>query len=275
VRTLALTRAYRLDSGTSAAQAAADPANRLLWRHSPRRLDAEELRDTALAAAGTLDRSPPEASPAKALKVIELRNNGPEARRLGELAAASHHRSVYLPLLRGLAPRPLEVFDFAEQGMVTGRRDTTTVATQALYLLNDPFVRRQSLALAERLLAYSDIDDTERVNRAYRWTLARTATSSEIERTLRFLMEYETESAAAPAAAAGPASPDALAANTPDSSAAADSPAKKKPPENPDDADQSDEQVREEIVQASNPRAAAWASFCQALLGSAEFHYLK
>ena len=107
----------------------------------------------------TLDLARPEASPAKDLKVIELPNNGPIARRLGEKAAASTHRSVYLPLLRGLTPTSLEVFDFAEQGMVTGSRDTTTVATQALYLLNDPFVRRQSLDLAERLLRRDELDD--------------------------------------------------------------------------------------------------------------------
>jgi hypothetical protein len=44
---------------------------------------------------------------------------------------------------------------------------------------------------------------------------------------------------------------------------------------NPDEADQTDEAVVEDTVQASSPRAAAWASFCQALIGSAEFRYLK
>ena len=72
-------------------------------------------------------------------------NNGPLAQTILEEAGASKHRSIYLPLLRGMTPRSLEVFDFAEQGMVTGSRDTTTVATQALYLLNDPFVRQQAL----------------------------------------------------------------------------------------------------------------------------------
>src|SRR3712207_7398450 len=60
--------------------------------------------------------------------------------------------SVYLPLVRGVTPQALAVFDFAEQGMVAGSRETTTVAPQALYLLNDPFVRRRALAPAERAL---------------------------------------------------------------------------------------------------------------------------
>ena len=61
-------------------------------------------------------------------------------------------RSVYLPLLRGITPRPLEAFDPVDQTLVTGRAQVTTVPGQALYLLNSSFVRRQSLALAERLL---------------------------------------------------------------------------------------------------------------------------
>src|SRR4029077_9147622 len=91
-----------------------------------------------------------------------------EARRLAEQARASLHRSVYLPLLRGLVPRSLEVFDFVEQGMTTGNRDTTTVAPQALYLLNDPFVRQQSLTLTERLFQRTDLDDAGRIQWAYR-----------------------------------------------------------------------------------------------------------
>ncbi len=214
------------------------------------------------------------ASPAKDLKVVELRNNGPEARQLSNLAVASRHRSVYLPLLRGLVPRPLEVFDFAEQGMVTGRRDTTTVATQALYLLNDPFVRRQSLGLAQRLLDRSDDDDTARINRAYRLTLARTATVPEIERALRYLSDFAANTGTVPASTP-PAQPTLVAAADTGQGDAEAQGEKKKPPQNPDEMEQSDEPVRDEIVTTANPRMAAWTSFCQALLGSAEFQYLK
>jgi hypothetical protein len=232
VRALVLTRAYRLGADTPAANVAVDPGNRLVWRHSPRRLDAEELRDAVLAAAGTLSLARPEASPARELKVVEMRNDGPEARRLGDQALASLHRSVYLPLVRGVPPRSLEVFDFAEQGMVTGSRDTTTVVTQALYLLNDPFVRRQSLALAWRLLREQG-DDPGRIALAYRLTLGREPTAKEVRRARDYLADYE---------------------------AAADTPVI---------AD------KEETIRPPDARSAAWMSFCQALLGSAEFRYLK
>jgi cytochrome c553 len=191
VRAIVLSRVYQLGSDASRPNLDADPANRLLWRHSPRRLSAEEIRDAMLAAADTLDRVRPTGSPAQELKVMELGNNGPEARKLAEQGRASRHRSVYLPLLRGLTPTSLEVFDPAEQGMVSGSRDATTVAPQALYLLNDPFVRRQSLALAERLLGRNDLDETGRIGAAYRLTLGRSGTAKEVERARAYLDAYE------------------------------------------------------------------------------------
>jgi hypothetical protein len=191
VRAIVLSRAYQLSSEATPAHRAVDPANRLVWRHSPRRLAAEEIRDAMLAVAGKLERSRPMASPAKDLKVMEMRNNGPEAKRLGTEALASPHRSVYLPLVRGLVPQALEVFDFAEQGLVTGRRDTTTVAPQALYLLNDPFVRRQAQALAARLQQNADVDEVGRIHLAYRQTLGRLPTTGEAERARRYLSEYD------------------------------------------------------------------------------------
>jgi cytochrome c553 len=192
VRALVLSRAYQLSAETTAANVAVDPANRLLWRHSPRRLDAEEIRDAMLAVAGKLDLSRPKGSAAMDLKVTELSNISPLAKKLEEEAKKSLHRSIYLPLLRTLTPRALEVFDFAEQGLVTGSRDSTTVATQALYLLNDPFVREQSQALASRLIQ-NDLDEDGRIHLAYQLTLNRTATEKEVPRARSYLKDYEAD----------------------------------------------------------------------------------
>jgi hypothetical protein len=281
IRSLMLSRAYQLGSEGVAANLAADPANRLVWRHNPRRLTAEELRDAALAAAGKLDLSRPEASAAKDFQVVELRNNGPEASKLAEFSLVSTHRSVYLPLLRGITPRSLDVFDFADQGMVTGDRDATTVATQALYLLNDPFVRRQALALAEDVLSHGASDDRERVNLAFRRALARPATAQEIERALAYLADYQAGATEQLALASPGAELSAVPAgpgpSTGDASEVAteEVPAAKKPPANPDEIDQTDAPASEEVVEASTPQAAAWASFCQALFASAEFRFLQ
>jgi len=294
VRKLALSRAYQLGSESSDTNQNVDPSNRLVWRHSPRRLDAEEIRDATLAVAGKLERGRPAGSLAKELKVMELPNNGPLARRLGDEARASRHRSLYLPLLRGLTPTALEVFDFAEQGMVTGRRDTTTVAPQALYLLNDPFVRQQSLALAERLLQSIENDDGNRVQQAYRLILGRSANEQEIERVKGYLADFESTSrplfAATPDAtlalarrdvkaseAETPGVPSSRSSSTGNDTTANTPPAKPKaaPPVNPDQDVLEDAPVTEEVIQASNPKTAAWASFCQVLIGTAEFRYLK
>jgi mono/diheme cytochrome c family protein len=256
VRAVVLSRAYQLSAEAPAELLAVDPDNRLVWRHSPRRLEAEEIRDAMLAAGGNLNRTRPLASVAKKLKVKEMQNNGPEAKLLSGAVLASTHRSIYLPLVRGVVPTALEVFDFAEQGMVTGRRDTTTVAPQALYLLNDPFVRRQSLLLANRLLRRTDLNDDRRINLAYRLAMGRPATSREIERVKDYLAEYE---AAARQIKPLPPKPPA-----------------KKPNNNAgQQAKQANPPAQQPPPRSIDPRTAAWASFCQVMLASAEFRYLQ
>ncbi len=276
VRSVVLSHAYQLGSSTTPVHVNADPSNKLVWRHSPRRLHAEEIRDATLAASGTLDHSRPTGSAAQELKVIEMRNNGPEAKQILEAAKASSRRSVYLPLVRTLVPPSLEVFDFADQGLVTGSRETTTVPTQALYLLNDALVRRQALELADRLLAKSGLDEAQRLQEAYLRTLNRPATGSEIERARFYLSEYAalagTLQAEQFAKAAIPTLPaDALtviAAAKPNANAS------NAQVVNPDDVEQTEEVVADDVIQAKDPQTAAWASYLQALLGTAEFRYV-
>jgi len=269
VREIVLSRTYRLSSETSPLALQTDPGNKFLWRHSPRRLAAEEIRDATLAASGQLDLSPASGSPAQNLKMVEIQNNGGEAKRLAELADFSVHRSVYLPLLRAMTPASLAVFDFAEQGMVTGRRDVTTVAPQALYLLNDPFVRRQARSLAERVLQPANLSADERIDLAYRLAVARKPTTLEVARVKDYLADYAAAASGAPLVATPNKETVAAAAaesTTPtDEVPGAGEPVKqprRKPQSNP-------------ALKAENPEEAAWASFCQALFGSAEFRYLK
>src|SRR6185295_16444903 len=133
-----------------------------------------------LASAGKLELKPPTGSPAKELRMVEMRDNGVEARTIHEKADHGLYRSIYLPLLRGVTPKPLEAFDPVQQSLVTGQRETTTVPTQALYLLNSTFVRQQSLALAERVLAENDKFDTEWIQQIYRRILGRSPSEQEL-----------------------------------------------------------------------------------------------
>lgn len=289
IRQVVLTRAYRLSSESTPEHLTADPENRLVWRHSPRRLSAEEIRDAQLAASGTLDAARESGSPAKELRVIELRNNGPEAKKIVDYANASLKRSVYLPLLRTIVPKSLEVFDFAEQGLVTGARDTTTVPTQALYLLNDSFVRKQALVLAELLVAKADVTNDQRIDEAYLRILGRHAQPEEVERARGYIAEFSSEAQVALADAFA-AQADAVATSEtrvatdsqkPDTavtdvnSALAAAQAQAAQLANPDDVAQEEEVVVEAPIVARDANTAAWHSFVQALVGSAEFRYVR
>ena len=241
VRAIVLSRAYQLSADAPARHRTTDPTNRLVWRHTPRRLDAEEVRDAMLACAGKLDPKRPAGSAAMSLRMVEMSDTSPQARKIHEHADVTTYRSVYLPLLRGLTPHTLEAFDPVEQTLVTGRRDTTTVPAQALYLLNAPFVRRQSLTLAERLLRQQDTPDLVRIQRAYRRILGRRAQQPEVERARRFLAEYAAAyRAQSPDTPAPPAKPPVKAALRP-----------------------------------KDARSAAWQALVQALFASAEFRYLQ
>lgn len=184
IRFVVCSRTYRQASLPSAVALEADPENRWLWRMNPRRLEAEALRDAVLAVSGTLDLSPAEKS------VVTKIGNGDIGRTLKTNSFAVDHtkRSVYLPIVRGVVPEMLRIFDFPEPSIIAGSRDVTTVPTQALYMMNSPFVVEQSQKMADRLLTERD-EDAGRIDLAYQLSLGRSATSLEIERSLIFIDE--------------------------------------------------------------------------------------
>ena len=268
-RSIVLSHAYRLASQPSADYAIPtdeDPANRLVWRHTPRRLTSDEIRDATLQAAGTLDLSRPTGSPAQELKMIEMRDNGPEAGGIRTKAEGSHARSVYLPLVRGVMPQTLEAFDPADTTLVTGSRDATTVPSQALYLLNSSFVRKQALSLAGRTLAEKSADDNQRVRHIYRQVLGRVPSTAETDRALAFVSDFEQSIKSRPAV-------KPVAKVTPKKSA---DPAKPvEPPFDPDQVDQTGEPIVDSAVAVKDSHTAAWLALVQALYASAEFRYLR
>ncbi len=299
IRHLVLTRSYQLSSRSQEQAVAVDPANRLLWRHSPRRLEAEEIRDSVLAVAGKLDRKRPEGSAAKDLPVIEIRNNGAEAKELLTSAGQSTVRSVYLPLVRGIVPNSLEVFDFAEQGLVTGKRTNTTVAPQALFLLNDTFVRKNALVFAESLRS-DEPSVGQQVTQAYRLVLHRQPTADEIKKATSFVQDYSAQFAslkpskpeeatkvavadassesAAAAKALSPASANATA-NAPANAVAnqgvqAGALVAAAAPEDSRDVEFKVENLGGDL-EPKSPEEAAIAALVHSLFSSAEFRYIR
>jgi hypothetical protein len=101
--------------------------------------------------------------------------------------AQSFHRSVYLPVFRNSLAEILEVFDFADASVSTGRRNASTVAPQALFLMNNPFVLDQAKQAAKRLLAEKLADDRARLVRAYRLALGRAPTEAEAAVALKYV----------------------------------------------------------------------------------------
>ena len=186
IRKIVLSRAYRQSSTFRKDAFQIDPDNRLLWRASKRRLDAEAIRDAMLVAAGDLDPKRPQGS-----IVARVIGDRPVSligldRRVPADLDGSLHRSVYLPVLRDRLPDVLELFDFAEPSLVTGARETTNVPLQALYLMNSPFLRDRSRSLADRIAAHSD-DRDQQVKQAFLLCFSREPDASEFKMGLEFL----------------------------------------------------------------------------------------
>ena len=177
IREIVSSRTYQQASTWREEAFAKDPDNRLLWRMGKRRLDAESIRDAMLAASGELDLSPRPGS-----LVAEL--DGQSApmiafnKKIPEDLDGSVHRSVYLPVMRDQLPDVLRQFDFAEPSLVTGKRDTTNVPPQALYLMNSDFVRVRAAAMAKRVLGKGK-NDEERIRAAYERSLSRAPDEAE------------------------------------------------------------------------------------------------
>src|SRR5579883_306471 len=175
IRYIVLSRTYRQNTTGDAATLTADPENRLFGRANRRRLEAECIRDTMLAVSGELDLTRGGLSfPATLASDYGYKANSPR-------------RSVYLPVFRNAMPEMLEVFDAADPSTVTGKRNSGTVAPQALFMMNHPFVLKQSELAATRLLGEKHANNGERITRAYRLVLGRTPTAGEREVAERFL----------------------------------------------------------------------------------------
>lgn len=184
IRELVLSRTYRLSSDMNDRAYAADPENRLRWRMPHRRLDAEQLRDNMLTVSGLLETDPPAGS-----AVMQI-GEGEVGRNINTdvLQQPMNHRSVYLPIIRGILPEQLRIFDFPEPSNVQGLRDSNTTPTQSLYLMNSDFSIRVAKAFAEDLLADPSLsNDRQRIRQAHLRCFAVAPSQRETQRAIRFL----------------------------------------------------------------------------------------
>jgi len=162
-----------------AADAKADPENLYVWRFRPQRLDAEIVRDSMLAAGGNINLEvggePFFPFMPRDLLTGQYRGkwvNTPEG-------PAAWRRGVYVYRRRSLPYPMFDTFDHPDMNVTSGARHVSTVPTQALTLLNNPFVLSQADLLAARI-KQEGTDPESQVKAAYRIALARPATAQEI-----------------------------------------------------------------------------------------------
>jgi hypothetical protein len=159
-REVMLSAAYQQSSTAEAATASADPDNLLLARQNRRRLDAEALRDSLLAVTGRLDRTA----------------GGPAVNDLN-----TPRRTLYVMTIRSDRATYRNLFDAADAAAIVEKRIDSTVAPQALFLLNNPFVLAETKRLAERVLREGGHGDAAKIDWLYRSLFSRPPTPRELE----------------------------------------------------------------------------------------------
>jgi hypothetical protein len=162
---------YRQSSAHNAEYAKADSGNRYLWRMNRQRLEAEEVHDSVLASTGQLDLAMGGPS---VQQFFFKDDHSPvyDYTRFDVDSPASRRRSVYRFLVRSVSDPFMDSLDCPDASLLTPKRNTTLTALQALSLLNDPFMLRQSEHLAERV-RQAETDFAKQIAMVYRLTLGR------------------------------------------------------------------------------------------------------
>jgi hypothetical protein len=185
---------YRMATQAPVSHADEDPEDRLLWRRPYRRLEAEAIRDAMLAVSGQLDESffGPSFYPEVPRVAIEAHTDPATVwRPFDERAAA--RRTIYAMSKRSFAVPMLEVLDLCDATQSAARRNVTSIAPQALTLLNGEFVNRQARHFANRLVREAGNDPAKQVERAYELALGRRPTGGEANTLVRYLTSEETD----------------------------------------------------------------------------------
>ena len=187
-RLILLSSAYQMSSGFSEANARIDPENDYLWRMNRRRLEAETLRDAVLAVSGTINWKMggrpvlPPLSQEERLGMWDL-SDWPESLD----PDARNRRGVYVFVKRQFPFPMFTTFDAPDSSVSCGRRDVTTVAPQALTMLNSDFMIEKARSFAGRLITEHGQDPGAWVDSAWRTAFARPASPEERQTALEML----------------------------------------------------------------------------------------
>jgi hypothetical protein len=195
VRLMVTTSAYRQSSLPRPELDTIDPENRLVARQSRFRLEAEQIRDSALAASGLLVRKVGGEivrpyQPAKYYSAL----NFPEREYTPSTGEDQYRRAVYVHWQRQFLHPWLLAFDAPTREECTAMRPISSTPAAALVLLNDPSFVEAARALAARILAEAPRgDDAARIRWAWREVLSRDANSEEVDVLVELLKKHLAE----------------------------------------------------------------------------------
>lgn len=185
-REIMLSSTYQMSAAPNPTAAEIDPENRLRWRAEIRRLEAEAIRDALLAVSGALDRTM-----GGSLLHVKNREYLFDHTSRDMTRYDSRRRSLYLPVIRNNVYDVFQLFDYPDPAVPTGDRATTTVAPQALFMLNSDWTMQLCEQLAAALLKDANLDDTGRVRRLYLQAYGREATAQETVKALTLIRDVD------------------------------------------------------------------------------------
>jgi hypothetical protein len=183
-RLILTSKAYRQASAPNAAASKVDADNRLLWRFSPRRLEAEVIRDAMLAVAGNINTS----MGGPGFRPFTVSSYGSKFYALIDRDTPEfNRRSIYRMTVHSARNPLLEALDCPDPSSKTPKRNVSTTPTQALEMMNDAFVLRQARVLAERVRKSVGADIRKQASHAISLTLGRSPSATELTRAATFL----------------------------------------------------------------------------------------
>jgi len=185
-RTIMLSAAYQRQTRFDESAATVDPDNSLYWRYGLQRLDAESIRDALLAVSGTLDTT-------MGGSLVPVKNREFFFNHTSEDKASYEdirRRSIYVPVVRNHLYDMFQLFDYTDASVLNGNRESSTIAPQALMLMNSDLMTKISSATADRLLS-TDLSTTERIDRLFELAYSRPAEDAESQQLQSYLKQLE------------------------------------------------------------------------------------
>jgi len=184
-RQIVLSASYRQSSAINSDAIAVDADNRLLWRYSPRRLEAEAIRDSMLAISGQWNRQ----MFGRGYNLFNQRGGLSGFTPIESFGPEGLRRLIYAHKVRREREAVFGAFDCPDGGQSAARREESTTPIQALNLFNSRFTLERAEGLADRLVRTAGDDPREQVVLAFRLTLSRPPEPDELDDAVGWVAE--------------------------------------------------------------------------------------